>query len=115
MRIQKIVPTQPNFNGKVYVGQNLSVRDLEKLGKGASKFNAFAETRNCDFTIFKPGIQNKLSVFAKKLDTQKNCTMEVLGYPSNSAMNDIDKIIETMKEADESFTKSKVAQGWVCE
>ena len=106
---------QPNFNGKVYVGQNLSVRDMEKLGKGAEKINAFAKTRNSDFIICKHEFKKGLAVIAKKLDTQKECIMDVLGYPSNSSMNDIDRIIEAMKDADDSFTKSKVALGWVCE
>lgn len=114
MRIQRIAP-QPNFNGKVYTASNLSVRDLEKLGKGAQRINAFAQTRNCDFIICKNDLKKGLAVIAKKLDTQKECTMEILGYPSGSVMNDIDKVIETMKEADDSFTKSKVALGWVCE
>ena len=114
MRIQKI-NTQPNFAGRVFTASNLSVRDLEKITKGAQKINAFAKTRDCDFIICKNNIRNGLSIIAKKLDTQKECIMEVLGYPSSSTMNDIDKIVETMKDADDSFTKSKVALGWVCE
>lgn len=114
MRIQKIT-TQPNFNGKVYTAANLHIRDIEKLSKGASKINAFAEKRNCDFIIFREGVNKGLSILAKKLDTKKECTLDVLGYPSDSTMADIDRVIETMKEADDSFTKSKVALGWVCE
>lgn len=113
MRIQKIT-TQPNFTGKVYTASNLMIRDLEKLEKGASKINAFAQTRNCDFVICR-GAEKGLSVLAKKLDTKKECLLDVLGYPSGSVMNDIDRVIDTMKEADDSFTKSKVALGWVCE
>ena len=114
MRIQGITTSQ-NFTGKVYTASNLSVRDMEKIGKGATKINAFAETRNSDFIICKTDFKKGLSVIAKKLDTKKECVMEVLGYPSSSSMNDIDKIIEAMKDADDSFTKSKVALGWVCE
>lgn len=113
MRIQGI-NAQPNFNGKVYTATNLSVRDLEKLERGASKINNFAKTRGCDFIICK-GVEKGLSVLAKKLDTKKECRLDVLGYPSGSVMNDIDRVIDTMKEADDSFTKSKVALGWVCE
>ena len=113
MRIQRI-STQPNFNGKVYTAANLTIRDMEKLEKGASKINAFAETRNCDFIICK-GVTKGISVLAKKIDTKKECMLDVLGYPSGSVMNDIDRVIDTMKEADDSFTKSKVALGWVCE
>ena len=113
MRIQKITP-QPNFNGKVYTASNLPIRDVEKLSLGASKINSFAENRNCDFFINK-GLTKGLYVLAKKLNTQKECSLEVLGYPSGSTMNDIDLVIDTMKEADESFTKSKFALGWVCE
>ena len=68
MRIQKIT-TQPNFTGKVYTASNLMIRDLEKLEKGASKINAFAQTRNCDFVICR-GAEKGLSVLAKKLDTK---------------------------------------------
>ena len=114
MRIQK-VNTQPNFTGRVFTASNLSVRDLEKIRRGADRINAFAKTKNCDFIICKNEFKKGLSIIAKKLDTQKECIMEVLGYPSSSTMNDIDKIVETMKDADDSFTKSKVALGWVCE
>ena len=114
MRIQKVT-VQPQFNGKVYTAGNLTIRDLEKLQRGASKISAFAETRNTDFIICKNELKKGLSVIAKKLDSRNECTMEVLGYPSNSVMNDIDKVIDTMREADDSFTKSKVALGWVCE
>lgn len=114
MRIQGIT-TQPNFSGKVFVANNLQIRDMEKLSKGASRINAFAETKNCDFIIFQEHLKKGLSILTKKLDTKKECTLEVLGYPSGSVMNDIDLVIKTMKEADDSFTKSKVSLGWVCE
>ena len=113
MKIQGI-NNQYAFRGKVYTARNLSVRDLEKLSRGARKINAFAEPINCDFVIFKNEGQNGLSILAKKLSLKKECTKEVKGYPSGSVMRDIDLIVETMQEAEESFT-SKVALGWVCE
>lgn len=113
MRIQGI-NNQYAFQGKVYAARNLTIRDIEKLTKGADKINAFAEKINCDFVIFKKEGQNGLSVLAKKLCPKKECTIDVKGYPTGSAMRDIDLIVETMREADDSFT-SKVALGWVCE
>ena len=113
MRIQGI-NNQYAFQGKVYTAQNLTIRDLEKLSKGANKINTFAERINCDFVIFKKEGENGLSVLAKKLSPKKECIMDVKGYPTGSVMRDIDLIVETMQEADDSFS-SKVALGWVCE
>ena len=113
MRVQGI-NNQYAFQGKVYTANNLTLRDVEKLTKGASKINAYAEKINCDFVIFKKEGQNGLSVLAKKFFPQKECTKDVKGYPSGSVMRDIDLIVETMKDAENSFT-SKVALGWVCE
>ena len=113
MRIQGI-NNQYAFRGKVYTAQNLTIRDLEKLSKGARKINAFAGLVNSDFIIYTNEGQNSLSILAKKLCPKKECTKEVRGYPSGSVMRDIDLIVETMQEAEDSFT-SKVALGWVCE
>ena len=115
MKVQGINNYQQNFTGKVYVAGNLNIRDIEKLRMGSSKIDGFAENINCDFTIFKKGMQKGLSVFAKNINTKKECTKEVIGYPSGSTMKDIDLIIGTMKEANDSFIKSQVSLGWSCE